>query len=507
MAYIKDDPKNEQQDEVQANVIGPEGAPESQITPSEPSGQPSPGTMSSAGQTAPQGAVRPSSGGSSGRFTDVKSYVEKNRPQAQKIAQKAEKGITSKAAEIGKQAQARKSALQNVLDQNQAQIERDKQAALQQIQDVQVVQPQQMSGLQATQAQSGQRTAGPVTSGGQVQDPQVTQATPEQQASFQDTMKGEFELQAAPELNLAQQELAARRLGQKDVTIPSMLTETFARPGRQYTSGQQRLDQLLLGGTGTGSQLETAAREASEQALGGISDIRRQALADMAAQDLAAKQAGTDVTTALEAARSGILDPVEAKLAEEQAARASLVPQFGALDQEYADRLNQLRDLYAASGDRYSGTRQTKALAQALGERGSIYNYTGGATGEYAGAQLSDQDLRRLGIDPNYYKENVAGLKGTTSDTPYLNFVRDLQSKIQGADPAAVEKALLAEGLTPEQLTQAGDLSLANLASQEDIARYNALQRLAGSEDIIAPETREDYVSAEELQEILNRFK
>lgn len=499
MAYLKDDPKKDQQDEVQANVLGDDGAQAASSGGSiQSSGQSqsSGGTsVTSAGQTAPQGAIRAGTGGRSGQFTDVKQYVDKNRPQGARIAEAAGKGVTSQAADIGKQITARKSALQDVLDQNAAQVQRDSAFATQQIQQAAATPAPVVMGPSDDQVQA--ETA-------------ATQAAADQQR-FSDIMGQGTQLQATPELNLASQEIAARRLGQQEFNTQNLLQDAFAKPGRQYTAGQQRLDELLLGGTGFGSQLQQTARDASKTALGDIASLRRQAIADTAQQGIDQGQLSTDVMAQLNAARSGIVDPIQADIDAQKEGRSSLVDNLLGVQSDRDAELNKVQDFYKrlasmSNDNSMVGGYRSSALVNALQNSlrsGYKYSDTGDALrsglsaagfGEYS----SGSGLNSIRDLFGQQKLQDLGLEGAADRGAYGR-IKDAKTDIsQDISDLGIDTAMLRSG---------DDLTLANLASNEQIARYNALQGLAGDEQIIAPETKGSYASNEQLQELINKYQ
>jgi len=467
MAYLKDDPKTDPQDEVQANVIAP-----GEVVSEEPLLSPGGTEIQSSGaaiapqQASPQAPLRPSkAGGSRSGFTDVKQYIDKNKPQAQKIAQKAESGITSKAAEIGKQTQARKSALQNVLDRNTAQVGEDvKQAKA-------LVQQQQ-----------------PLDTA--------------QQQTIKQALGGQFDLEKAPELNLAQQELAAKRLGQSDVSVPTVLQETFARPDRQYTVGQQRLDELLLGGTGAGAQLQTAAQEASKQALSGIAGARQQALAGMAGQKAAREAAGQDIRSTITGEQAAVNQTIQDQIAAAIAARQPLATQAQETQRGATERLAQIQDLY----NRDFGNDNSREYYTSLGlsRRGDWRDAWEGKTGaDSEDLRITDQEMAALGVDPRYMK-NVEDAKylRTKRDT-----TRDLLGALSKADYDSVGNYLSQEGLDLGAIGRGEDLTRASVSTPEQAARLNALLGLTGTtEGMILPEDQQQAVSDQALQDFINKY-
>lgn len=441
---------------------------------------------------------------SSGMFTNIQKYVEKNKPQAQKIAGAVTQDVGKQAEQIRQAAAEKQAQQQQTIQANQNLINQNQDWANQQVQNI------MNPGLQAQAPETSQLRTGGIVQATQL--PQVQAPSVEDASRFQQLMSGNIQgLQSVQDLNLAQQQNRASALAQlagdagTEEGRRNLLGQTFRKQG-DYTRGMSGLDQLITSG-------DQAAREAlvagtAEQAQGlqsQLGDISAQARQDLAGQQEAIRNLSGDITSLATDPLTGIQTDIQSQIEAEQAAREGLIPEYQTLEKQYSDRMQQLRDIYGDTS--YWGSKLDKALVQSL--RGSGHWYGTDELNKLSGASLSDQDLRLLGIDKNWYDQNIERMqKYNDADTPYLSFAGNLRSQIlKSADPAAVQKALEQEGLTLSQLQSGKDLSMANLASEEQINRYNALKSLLGQQDIIAPEAKKDYVSSEELQAILDKYK
>ena len=218
----------------------------------QPSGQPStPATIqtgASVNQAASQGAAQNKKSGSasSGMFTNVQKYVERNRPQAQKIAKAVTQDFSKQAGQIAQQVNKQKEDQQAKLAANQQMLDAQREEA-----------ENIVSGVMGT-GQQAQQPEGAATT---QQPTDVPTPTPEEQQAkfqadvdrFQALSKGPVGVQQVGDLNLAQQNLKAQALSRlaqganREGARRQMMQKTFG--DRQYTRGQSALDDLILGGS------------------------------------------------------------------------------------------------------------------------------------------------------------------------------------------------------------------------------------------------------------------
>lgn len=355
---------------------------------------------------------------SSGMFTNIQKYVQKNQPQAQQMAQAVTQNIGSQASEIAEQAKQKEAQMQQSLAANTAAMEAQKKEAGQIVGGIMgadydpttgqyQAQPAQqpttikdtindpMNGIAISTAKhpNGIPNTAPtgfVDNMPKLIDPRLRDAaqkdflgdkydqykadmdnalnnlvpgndeslanlakieesygltgnwfdpykersfdyrnntfkqelTPEeQQARFQELMKGPTGISEVGNLNIAQQNQRARALQQLAGTAGTemgrrgLLQDTFRQGDREYTQGMGSLDQLITSG-------DQAAREAlvtgvQEQAQG-LQDQLQQVGSDAnkakMAQDIAIRNFGTDITQLNEDAQTAIINQVDVEV-------------------------------------------------------------------------------------------------------------------------------------------------------------------------------------------------
>lgn len=265
MAYIPQDEQNQEQgmnvlgqDQSQANQQGQQdpqqpvqigGGQSATIQPGGPAPQAfnqanqAPGGQQAAGGQAPQRRAQKPRG--SGLFTDLRKYVEANRPAAQRIAGAVTQGVQQEASRIGEQVRQQSAQYQQrVADEAQKQ----RQAV-------------DFAEQQIQAASQGQ----------QLQDQDVQR--------FRDLARGTEQYGQIADYVDTPQALEAQQLARRAAIMGTAqglgrnLEETFGR-GEQYTTGQRALDALILGG-------DRGAREdivqASQQTTQGLQDQMRDA--------------------------------------------------------------------------------------------------------------------------------------------------------------------------------------------------------------------------------------
>lgn len=288
MAYISSNQKDDEKDQG-LNVFGGQNQMQQQPGQDANAQQNQQVSLTSApgsiqgGAPAPQ-SPQPQQQKGSGAFTDLRKYVQANKPQAQQLGQAAAQNIQKQAEQVGGQvAQASQQFQQNVGMQQQ-QLGQAKDFATQQIQ-------------QAAQ-------------GKMVDTPKIQQ--------FQQLTSGEKKFGDVGALNLAAQQQAAQKLaglsGQAERAsgATNLLQEAFG--GQQYTRGQKALDAMILGG-------DRAAREAlmtgTQQATTGLDqqlrDARAAALAEASGLGQQDTQFRADLASQLESERGKVASDIDAR--------------------------------------------------------------------------------------------------------------------------------------------------------------------------------------------------
>lgn len=570
MATIKTDPRLQEQDQQkqlqEGTISGTSGA--STQSTQQPQTAPQNGQQASPSQpTSPQPKVtqrasQASSAPRSGMATNVQSYIDKNRPAAQGIAQAVTKDISQQTGNITQQAQQQQGRLQSQLAANQSTIDQAKNYAQQQIQNI-------MQG-----------------SAQQQQAPQVAE---EDANRFQQLMRGDIGVSKVQDLNLAPQQQRLQALQGLAGGVGteqgrrSLLAQTFGGD-REYTRGQSALDQLILGGDQAASQaLQQGATGAYESAQDALRQMGLQSRADVAAQQAQIAGFGEDISGLLSGAESSIQDPIQAQYEQALAERAAILdPESEAYQQAITGASEQQSALQATLGggekgfasylmdQLISGNLQSSYgqsdwnmnqvnllpyLAEQAGrlddigfserkeetgmflpsylgggkEYKSTYSYIDPFTGQ------SRQTPYGTGLDLSHHKERMY-MRGLADDLQKQLGLGTESADLYGAgsiDSSVAEKGVssLFEALqkqygnisnkTPEQilqdrltkgtgysyedLVQGRDIGQYELADPEQIQRLNALKRLSGQSDIIdAPEV--DYSEASSLQDLLKRF-
>ena len=135
---------------------------------------------------------------SSGMFTNIQNYVQKNQPSAQKMAGAVSQNVGNQASEIRQVAEQKKAQQASALQANQAAMDKQKQEAASII--------QQQTGVAVGGFQPPAQT--------QDQTPAQTPNIEEQAARFQQLAQGPQGVTKVGDLNLAQQSLKSQALQQ-----------------------------------------------------------------------------------------------------------------------------------------------------------------------------------------------------------------------------------------------------------------------------------------------------
>lgn len=522
----------------------------------------------------PASPVTPQQRGS-GRFTNIQKYVQANQGAGQRMA-----------GDIGKQVGKSQQQLAGTLEQTggfnkSIQQERDRIAGASNI----VSQIQSLVGPEQQQQQvkdvSAFRVGGftPESAGRPQGEPQAAQPVQpnaaEQLLKQQDeiarlrtgqTQAGDIEQKSQDLFGKAQQQLGqVGQLAEFAKTEPGrfeLLRQTYARP--TYSSGQRRLDQVLLQNTGggkvlgelqkglgqqvkqSGEQLKSSQAEVGSgladiqdraaSAKGRISDAlagetgqlqsnletrRQQQLANLQGIEAQAKQklANKEVLDPNYFTQLG-LSPEDSKKAYEnyEAVRTFAQPQIAKAEQEVNKRVdavsNQMPALFqqllkydrALSVDdatanlnkikaqlnvprsgRFSGEegeelrRQEQVAIAALGnakQANSLWEKVNALAVDTAGVGFGkDQALGRSINDLVRFKDIILP-KVTTA---YRNQLSDLQNR-RNEVVGGVDFSQFVRNTTPDNLT------LQNVASDQDYANYAALSKLAGTNPTLLTE-------------------
>jgi hypothetical protein len=434
MAY---DASNNQQDQNQVVSSTPlsggqQPAAQTQPQDSQPNQAPSQPSTVQAGMSSTQAgaAQQPTQqkSASSGMFTNIQKYVQKNKPQAQKMASAVTQNVGSQASEIAEQAKQKEAQMKESLAANTAAMEAQKKEAGQIVGGIMgadydpttgqfQTQPAQkpttikdmandpMNGIAISTAKhpNGIPAAGPtgfVDNMPKLIDPKLRDAaqkdflgdkydqykadmdnalnnfvpgndeslanlakieesygltgnwfdpykersfdyrnntfkqelTPEeQQARFQELMKGPTGVSEVGNLNIAQQNQRARALQQLAGTANTemgrrgLLQDTFRQGGKEYTQGMGSLDQLITSGDAQAREaLVTGVQDQAQGLQDQLQQVSSDANTAKMAQDMAMKNFGSQVAEMAEDPLSGMTTDMKKAYEDELAARQAL---------------------------------------------------------------------------------------------------------------------------------------------------------------------------------------
>lgn len=502
-------------------------------------------TGASVNQATSQGNAqnRSSGGASSGMFTNVQRYVERNRPQAQKMAQAVTQDFGKQADAIRQQADQQRQQQQQQVLANQAQMQ-------QQMQEAQNI----VGGVMGTTEQAAPQ-----------EDNQPN--FDDQLARFQALSQGPVGVQQVSDLNLGQQANRARALANlaqganRENFRRNLMSQAF--DDRQYTRGQSALDNLIVGG-------DQAAREKIIQGTQGRAEALNQRLKDLGIQS------SEDVATQIQAMRDfggqvrGIATGAEGQVTTDLedayknflAERENfLVDEFGNVTSALDTRRQEILDRLAPTGEGKNAVLQRYAqLLQegpvALGQRGDQvigrlaregFNFdpqviTGGGSGT---TTYTPEYLQRIAENPfldanrtlydslNYGTEadlglmtgeEAAGNIWNTSrssnrsksdqffkvDTLADTFQRAIDQQKNLDFNQQISDALAGvSGVSRDDLIAGTDVDKFDVADETQLQRFNRLQQLLGEEgDIVADEMRnKNFATADALSNVLNRYR
>jgi hypothetical protein len=284
-------------------------------TPQGPSTPATVQTGASVNQAASQGQSQNKSApkASSGMFTNIQKYVQKNQPQAQQMSQAVTEDFGKKAAEIRK-------ATQEKQQQQQQAIQGGTQAMQSQIEEAQGLVGNIMNQQAPAVDPKAGESAAPV-------DAQAAPTVDEEQAArFQELMAGPQVGQVA-DLNLSQQNMRSQALqnlaqgAMGEQGRRNLVKDTFG--DRAYSRGQSSLDNLILSG-------DAGARESLISGVGGESQQLQQDIKGISQEQAQAlgeyRQSMGDFGGQVEGLATGAQGEIDTEL---EAQRKALMEQYG----------------------------------------------------------------------------------------------------------------------------------------------------------------------------------
>ncbi len=544
---------------------GAQAAPAQPTTPSQaPTGNSQPSTVQSGMSSTQAGAAQQGQQGagkqaSSGMFTNIQKYVDKNKPQAKKMGQAATQKVAQTATDVQKVAQSAADTQNQALASNTAAIGKEKDWATGQV-----------DSIMGRGAAPTQETAQPQGGGRNMTDtkavaPVAYQPTEDDSARFQ-SMMGGGDLKGVSrvgDLNIADSNQKARALQQMAGRVgteqgrKNLLQDTFQGQG-QYSRGMGGLDNLIVSGDQEAVQNMTSGVKDTAQGLQkGLSDLTAQQRGLVGEQNATidnfgnvvtdyATGAGTEVSGNMNSAYQAEMDNRAALGADydksiadinawkkERLAALGDVENWGNISQQILDSGADLgwrgrdywgsqvgRDIAQSEKD-YNPNASYDPNAQAHTSRMSEgrfmdamqkiaenNRYTGNTGTENLSGTLSGQDAR----------DNVwAGSKSSSKSTGDQFFskkniqdqFRNLKSQIEGTDAEALVKGNFADthgGQSYDDYMAGKGLDKWDTASAQSIDRTKGLQALMGRNDFSDEMRDTGYAKTDAVKSLLKKY-
>ena len=566
MAFV-DDPNKNSQDGSNVNATplsnaAPEQTGAANMAPQGDMGASQSSQIQSGSQTPSTNKKAPKA--SSGMFTNIQKYVDKNKPQAAKMAGAVTQDVGNQAAQIKQAVDSQKAQQSKVLTDNSQTLADNTTWAQNQVNSITNPQAPAPAPTQATQQveQSAVRTAGPVTAPEAPIAPEAP--TPYQPAEadisrFQDLMAGNVQgLQEVGNLNVSEQASRAQALqglaqsANTEQGRRNLLGKTFQKQGA-YGRGVSGLDSLITSGDQAARESLIQGTQAQAQGLqDNIQGAMKSYSDQKAAQDLQARNIGSNITGFGTDATTGIDANFQQSLDDELATRQGLE---GAYDQgiisaddyltgmksqlegkAYGDSVGGLiEDAYKNSGIRSRDARTTnlEGYAKTLREGGDVNKagiYSRGMSGMYG---VNEDNAVQTGWHKN--KKSINSLVDQINNKFAGNDVYDIAGVTKGRstkDGKAIYNALAgSQGQLLDQYNRLGSgsdvvgkaiqglagqsfedyisgqgLDKYDTASEQDVGKYNALQKLMGNNDIVDGQRSTDFTQSKAIQDLLAKY-
>lgn len=424
------------------------------------------------------------SSGMGARLSNLKKYIEANRGSG--MAQGIQKGIEDIRTGVQKGIGESEQKLQTGVAGEKARLSKGEQLIKASneggggvfekgrseayTQDITPAQPQAQVAATGTEGIQPQP----------VQQPQFQefgQTAADRLAAFSKYRTGEaqqFDIENQAQLETQAKELQKRaNLAQSEAGRYQLLRETFGRPA--YTTGQQRLDQLLLQAapeeSGTLQKMTQTIAQPVQEQMKKLQDLR--SAENLAIKSQAQGLAG-QIGTGLGTERQAFESDIQKRIADEQARAAT--------------QYEQARQILSAGGDvnadvlRAAGVSDQAKIDEFL----KYYQQGQGQTlGQkvQSGGSLGDQDLQMLhsAVAPTTNFEDFK--KAYTENTN--NFRGTVQEAIKNASGGFLDYRSQGPAVGVSQFLSAYDpnrITAATVSNAQDLARYQALQQLAAEQ-------------------------
>ena len=615
MAFVDDPNKNSQETPVSGPAPLSNEAPmvntsDQSVTPG--SNAPTSSTGASINQVTSKGSStnKKAPRASSGAYTNIQKYVEKNKPQAQKMAGAVSKDVGKQAESIRNAVESQKAQKENILQANTQAIQGATDWAKNLVGNITgqqlerqteptpgFVQPKlEQQPYNPTEGGRTQNYNQPITpydltklpeksdllskqesvitgevTGGQptIEQPSVPyQPSEEDIARFQSLMQGNVQgVQAPQDLNIRKDQAKANALQQLAGTANTeagrrnLLQQTFQKQG-DYTRGMSGLDQLITSGdqaareqmvTGTQGQAQTL-QDQLQSALTGYQGQQRAQQAQLAGLGEKVKGWGTEAVGDIESQLQTNLDnEITARMNAGEDYQTALDNAKNTYDQYLKDlgSVENIQDVAkilkgadtslwgrgeSVFGDLASGDYQ---IYDPTLDIGSKYE-TGGyrkltpeeiASGNFRLARVNEDQLRKVfdEISGRYNPEGYDKIdsdeiwkkawKGSKSSSKakedqrfkassivnaFKNLSSQLQQRGQGGNITKMLQSQLG-GQNLEDYFKAEGLDKFDLASEEDLNKYNNLKKILGQSEVV-DEQLDDAVKTESLNELLRKY-
>ena len=237
MAFIKKDQEDQQSS---LNVLGSQGANQTQDMPSQSeSGDLSQAsaqgaTIGQTGQQAQQQAPASSKRASSGMFSNIRKYIDRNKPGAQRIGQNITQRFEKRADDVGQAINKQKTDFMSRVEANRGRLGQAQQFGQQTVQTATQQESQPMLQQQATDLQERADRFAPMQDQGYLQNIQQTQQNIEQ---FQP------EVESAQQSLQQAQQLQQQRQQELDNLQGNLYDRFNVGVGQQFTNQQGQLTQ------------------------------------------------------------------------------------------------------------------------------------------------------------------------------------------------------------------------------------------------------------------------
>jgi hypothetical protein len=486
---------------------------------------------------------QPNKQAGSGMFTNIKSYVEKNQPAAQKMAGAVSQNVGDQASQIREQTEKKAQIQKDALAANNTALEQEANWANTNIQNVIGGQPQTPPATQnqpevpqnenqsftqkdGTVVNVGDTYKAPVlnqygqitgyedkvwqgTSSVQKSDenakaPVVPEFSDEDIARMQALYRGEVQgLTQVGDLNLSQQQAriqALQNMAQGANTEQgrmNLLKNTFGNQGQtQYTRGLSGLDQLIVSGDQAAREQLVSGTQGQVQGLSqDVQGIQQDVNTQRMAQEQALREFGSSIQDQINQGVLGIETGLDTAIANEKAYREGTLG-------DYQSNLEQMQTTYSS-------------LAQEMNNVLNSGNLTSGV--DTSKLNLSPQALEKMGLtqeEINSLSSNIPntyiriqkypggpGEKVPVPDTEKIGQRKSILEKLSRGlnslstfDPFSA--SMTEQGFNMERLLAGEDLTRSNVATQEQVDRFNMLKKFMGQSDLM---DRGSYATADDI--------